>query len=172
MLVNIIVLLILVFGLLKGWRRGFILQAVRIVGFILAIVVARFFYRDFAPALEDIIPYPEGGSEILEVLPLESTYYHIIAFILLMFISRIAIQILARALNVVAHLPVIHTLNRFLGAVLGLVERFVIVFVVLLILALIPATATYVFESSVAMTILRNTPFVGEFITTLGLITP
>lgn len=172
MLVNIIVLLILGFGLLKGWRRGFVLQAVHMLGFFLSIIIARFFYTDVAPILEKIIPYPEGGDgalqEALKILPLEGAYYNMIAFILLMFIARIAIQIVARALNIVTYLPVVNTLNRFLGAVLAFVERYVIVFFIILIMAFIPGTEAYIDESSVATTILEKTPFLKDIVAALG----
>lgn len=173
MIVNIILIACLILGILKGWRRGFVLQIFHIFSFLASIIIARFLYEDFASIIRKIIPYPniaeEKWSGVLAVIPLENTYYNVISFVLIMLLTRIILGFIARGLNVVTRLPVIHTTNRVIGAVLGFVERYIILFFIVLILALIPATEAWIYKSSLALFILHRTPYLSNIIEALGI---
>lgn len=171
MILTILIIIILFSGVTKGLRRGFVLQVFSLVSLFGAFIIAWLFNDQLAPMLSNIIPYPESEdntwSSITALFPLESSYYKTIAFIILFIIARIIIRIIASFFDSVSQLPLLHSVNRLLGAVFGFVEKYIFVFIVLYILLFIPTTQEWVFSSTFAMNIIEKTPYLSEFIQNL-----
>lgn len=168
-MLNYIIIFLFIMGLIIGIRRGFIMQIVHLSGFIAAFVVAYMFYADLAPKLKLWIPMPSFGdpaatSVFFETLSLDTAYYRAIAFAMLFFGTRIAAQIIGSMLDFLSHLPVLKQVNSWAGALLGFVEVYLIVFVLLYIGALVPVeiVQTSISESSMAKGIVENTPLFSE----------
>ncbi|QKY69621.1 CvpA family protein [Lentibacillus sp. CBA3610] len=173
-MVDFILIVLLIFGFLIGLKRGFILQAFHLIGFIAAFILAALYYDELASRLALWIPYPElddnsAWADFLEALPLEGAFYNAIAFAIIFFAVKILLQIIASMLDFVAELPILHSLNKLLGAVLGFVEIYLLIFIVLFILALTPLTEiqSWINNSSIALFIIENTPFLSEQIRSL-----
>ncbi|MET3697327.1 uncharacterized membrane protein required for colicin V production [Bacillus oleivorans] len=164
-MLDLIILLLLVVGLIVGLKRGFILQAIHMVGFILSFILAYVYYDDLAPKLKLWIPYPTlGDSEsftmLFESMNLDAAYYNAISFAIIFFISKILLQIIGSMLDFVAHLPVMKQLNVWAGGALGFLEVYLMVFIVLYIGALLPVEFIQgpLGSSFMAKTIVTNTP--------------
>ncbi|MBM7660606.1 putative membrane protein required for colicin V production [Bacillus mesophilus] len=164
-MLDLAIILILGIGFLIGLRRGFILQIVHLTGFIAAFVVSYLYFDDLAPKLELWVPYPvvnDGGmmSLIFTHEDLEMAYYRAIAFAMLFFGTKIMMQILGSMLDFLAHLPILKQLNGWAGAVLGFVEVYLIVFILLYIGALVPVEMiqAHMQDSFIAMSIVQHTP--------------
>lgn len=167
-MVSLILLGLLFFGFLVGLKRGFILQLFHLVGFIVSFIIAVMYYGKIAPHLALWIPYPELSSDstwalFLQALPLETGFYNAIAFAVIFFASKITLQIIASMLDFVADLPILSPLNKLGGSVLGFLETYLILFIVLFILALTPLSMaqTLINDSSVALFIIEKTPFLS-----------
>ncbi|MFB4166660.1 CvpA family protein [Virgibacillus sp. JSM 102003] len=173
-MVDIILIALLIFGFFIGLKRGFILQAFHLLGFIAAFILAALYYDQLAPRLALWIPYPElensgAWADFLEALPIEGAFYNAIAFAIIFFAAKIIMQIVASMLDFVADLPILNSVNKLLGAVLGFVEIYLLIFVVLYVLALTPLTEiqSWINSSSVALFIIEHTPILSEQIKTL-----
>ncbi|GGB27888.1 hypothetical protein F3157_01010 [Virgibacillus dakarensis] len=167
-MVDLIIIVLLLFGFLMGLKRGFILQVFHLIGFIAAFIVAVIYYDNLAAKLALWIPYPDlsGDSSwavFLQSLPLETAFYNAIAFAIIFFATKIILQIIASMLDFVAELPILHSVNRILGAVLGFVEVYLLLFVILYILALTPLgnVQTWIGDSSFAQLIIEHTPILS-----------
>ncbi|ASK63020.1 hypothetical protein CFK37_13130 [Virgibacillus phasianinus] len=168
-MVDIILLIMLIFGFFVGLKRGFILQLFHLIGFIAAFIVAALYYDQLASRLALWIPYPElpdesAWADFLQNMPLEIAFYNAIAFAIIFFAVKIVLQIIASMLDFVADLPVLHSVNKLLGAILGFIEIYLILFIILYILALTPLSTvqSYVNDSWVAMFIVEHTPLFSE----------
>lgn len=164
-MVNFILIILLLFGFLMGLRRGFILQVFHLVGFIIAFIVAALYYDNLAAKLPFWIPYPDLPSDsswavFLQSDPMETAFYNAISFAVIFFAVKILLQIIASMLDFVAELPVLHSINRLFGAVLGFVEVYLILFVILYILALTPLgnVQSWINDSFIAKLIIEHTP--------------
>lgn len=87
-MISLLLLLILLFGFLMGLKRGFVLQLMHLVGFIVAFIVAAVNYKKLAGYLAHWIPYPELNENAMwavfnSTMPLESAFYNGIAFVLI-----------------------------------------------------------------------------------------
>ncbi len=173
-MISIFILFILVFGFFMGLKRGFILQLMHLVGFIISFIVASLYFRKLAGHLALWIPYPELGSDkvwavFLNSMPLENAFYNAIAFAIIFFITKILLQIIASMLDFVANLPVLRSFNKILGAVLGFLEVYFVTFIILYIAALLPLEAIQVKlkSSFLATLIIEHTPILSSAIENL-----
>jgi len=168
-MLDLAVLAILVIGFIVGLKRGFILQTIHLAGFIVAFIVAYIYYEQLAPKLTLWIPYPNLGSNttlhlIFENANLETAYYRAIAFAAIFFAVKILLQIIGSMLDFVANLPILHQLNVWAGGLLGLVEVYLVMFIILYIAALLPIQAIQdpLNDSILAENIIKNTPVFSQ----------
>ncbi|GIN38707.1 CvpA family protein [Heyndrickxia sp. FSL K6-6286] len=168
-MINLVILLILVIGFFVGLKRGFILQLIHITGFIIAFIIAYMYFKDLAPHLKLWIPYPalddnNSIAMLLKGMNLETAYYRAIAFAIIFFAVKIILHIIGSALDFVARLPIIKPLNIWAGGILGFVEVYLIIFILLYIAALLPIDSiqTSLDQSFIAKGIIKNTPFLSK----------
>lgn len=189
MIIDICLILAIALFVFIGSRRGFIKEAVSLVGVVLSLLIAigvagigsQALYKsvvrqpiydtvnsvltenvnavldestvtvgDMVPAelvqmaskvginfeLDDSIDLEGGTAEVIDsatnslvdnvVEPICTKALYILIFILSFVLSMILIALLAKALNIVAKLPVLHSLNRLFGAIVGGVRGAVI----------------------------------------------
>ncbi|MFA8437902.1 CvpA family protein [Pueribacillus sp. YX66] len=173
-MVDLILILLLLCGFLIGLRRGLVLQIVHLSGFIVSLIMAYVFFDDLAPKLKLWIPYPnlgDGTSTVLSILNVEDIYYKGIAFAILFFGTKIAMHILGSMLDFLADLPILRTINGWLGGVLGFLEIYLIVFIFLYIAAIIPNESLQnTFNNSfIAQIIIKHTPYFSAHLQELWL---
>lgn len=156
--------------MINGLRRGFVLQAFRVLGSILALVVAFRFSPELAGSLKGWLPLPalqtDTSPSWLSFLPFDLFLYRIAAFILLFFVTRLIVRYLARLLNRVVRLPVLNTVNRVAGLILALVQITLILLIAINIMQFIPGPKmqSLIQESWIAAGILNLTPFLTEWL--------
>ncbi|KGX84821.1 CvpA family protein [Pontibacillus marinus] len=173
-MIDLLLIAILILGFFIGMRRGFVLQLFHMTGFIIAFIFAVIYYDDLAPKLELWLPYPDlpedqAWAVFLNSLPLEGAFYHAVAFAALFFGVKIILQIVASMLDFLADLPLIKSFNGLLGAGLGLIEMYFIVFIFLYLAALVPIefVQDLIDNSFVAQTMIEHTPLFSEQIKTM-----
>lgn len=173
-MITFLLLLVLLFGFLMGLKRGFILQLLHLVGFIVSFIVASMYFRKLAEHLSLWIPYPELSDDkvwavFLNSMPLENAFYNAVAFAIIFFVTKIVLQIIATMLDFVARLPVIRSINKGLGAILGFLEVYLITFILLFIAALLPVETVQlkIKSSSLATFMIEHTPFLSSAVESL-----
>lgn len=168
-MLDLAIIFILIIGFFVGLKRGFILQLFHLVGFIIAYIVANLYYEQLAPKLTIWIPYPNIGDNLtLKILTnsgnMETAFYRAISFVIIFFAIKILIQIIASMLDFIARLPILRQLNIWAGGLLGFLENYLLIFILLYIAALIPmAIFQDALEQSVlAKFIINHTPIFSE----------
>ncbi|ANB60092.1 CvpA family protein [Anoxybacteroides amylolyticum] len=170
-MVDVALLFILFTGFMIGVKRGFILQFIHMTGFIVAFIVAYMNYDKLVPTLKLWIPYPTFGDPetikmLFESAHLDEAYYRAMAFAVLFFVAKIVMQIIGSMLDFVAQLPILRSMNRWAGGVLGFVEVYLLVFLLLYVGALIPVqnVQTELQHSFIASLIVKHTPFLSDML--------
>ena len=170
-MVSLLLLFILFMSFISGYRRGLILQLVHLAGIIVSLVVAYLFYQDVAEWIRLIIPFPQLSDDaelelLSETYSMELVYYNGIAFIGLFIITKIVTHIIGSMFQFLAHLPVLHTLNRWAGAVIGFAEGLIILVIVVHLAALIQwdFLQAALQDSSVAQWIFEYTPILSNLL--------
>lgn len=142
-MLDLFILVVFIISLIIGAKRGLIVQLIHIGSFLIALVVAVIYYKPLADKFVLWIPYPgftEGSTMtlVLDSLDVDRTFYRVFAFALIFFVVKISLQILGSMFDFLTYLPVFSSLNFVLGAVLGFVEAYLILFIGLYVIALLP----------------------------------
>ncbi|MBO0960140.1 CvpA family protein [Neobacillus sp. MM2021_6] len=173
-MLDLAIIIFLIIGFFVGLKRGFILQLVHLLGFIIAYIAAYSYYDELAPKLTLWIPYPNfGEGTTLKLLTdssdMETAFYRAIAFVIIFFAVKVLFQIVGSMLDFIAHLPVLKQLNIFAGGILGLCEVYLIIFILLYISALIPIELiqNQLDHSILANAIVNHTPILSQQIKSL-----
>jgi uncharacterized membrane protein required for colicin V production len=173
-MLGLAIIILLIMGFFVGLKRGFILQLVHLLGFIIAYVAATSYYEELSTKLILWIPYPNfGDAPTLKVLTgstdMESAFYRAIAFVIIFFAVKILFQIIGSMLDFVAHLPVLKQLNILAGGILGFCEVYLVIFILLYIGALIPIgfIQDAMDHSALAKAIVNHTPILSQQIKSL-----
>ncbi|QED48857.1 CvpA family protein [Cytobacillus dafuensis] len=168
-MLDLAIVIILIIGFIVGLKRGFILQLIHLTGFIIAFIVANMYYEKLAPKLTLWVPYPSFGDDstiqmFFDHANLEDAYYRAIAFVVIFFAVKIVLHLIGSMLDFVSSLPILRTLNIWAGGILGFVEIYLIMFILLYIAALVPVDSIQnaLNDSFMAKGIVKNTPIFSQ----------
>jgi len=168
-MLDLAIIIILILGFFIGLKRGFILQLIHLTGFIIAFIVAYMYYEKLSPKLTLWVPYPSfGSSSTIQMLfdnaNLEDAYYRAIAFVVIFFAVKIVLHIIGSMLDFLSNLPILKQLNIWAGGILGFLEIYLIIFILLYIAALVPMDSiqSLLNDSFMAKGIIKNTPIFSQ----------
>ncbi|TXK85633.1 CvpA family protein [Paenibacillus sp. N3.4] len=139
-----VMLAIIALGLVLGYLRGFIAQIVSLAGFVLAYLIALYFYKDLARLLPNVVSLPASQNYqkyefIVKGLNLDTYILNALGFAILFFGVKLALVVMGRLLNKLAKTPGLNFLNRWSGALLGLAEACLIVIIAVNVGTIIPS---------------------------------
>jgi uncharacterized membrane protein required for colicin V production len=88
----------------------------------------------------------------------------VIAFILLFFVTKFAFSLFGQLLNMIAQIPVLKQLNSLGGGLLGFVEVYIVLFIVILVGTLVPIQPlqSSLNGSVLCQTIIDDTPVLSD----------
>ncbi|RHW40691.1 CvpA family protein [Neobacillus notoginsengisoli] len=168
-MLDLALILLFVMGFFIGLKRGLILQLLHLTGFIIAYIVAYKYYDTLAPKLKLWVPYPSMGDSTSLLFfsspaGLEDAFYRAFAFVAIFFVVKVIVQIIGSMFDFIAHLPILRTLNVWAGGILGFMEVYLILLLLLYISALLPIEAIQkpLENSIVAEAIVKHTPIISE----------
>ena len=161
-----ILLLIVLFYGVYGFKRGVIKTGVSLVGTI-AILVISYVFKDYlASILMKHLPFFNFGGIFNGISSINILMYEMISFMFIFIILYCILNILLSLSGFIEKLLkmtiILAIPSKILGAILGLIEGIIIH---------IPATEEYVMNSKTSIVLLERTPFIGEMAlkTTLAL---
>ncbi len=168
-MIDIILLILLIGGIIVGAKRGLVVQLIHMIGFIIALVVAYKYYKPLSEYFVLWIPYPAVNENsqftlVVEQLDLEQTFYQLLAFALIFFVVKFALQLIASMFDFLKYLPVLGFFSKILGAVLGFIEAYILLFIFVYVFALLPldAVQSRLENSGIAQYMLEHTPYFSE----------
>jgi len=168
-MLDLLIIFLLLAGLITGFRRGLIVQAIHMTGFIIALVIAFKYYKQLAEKFVLWIPYPEVNANsklsfVVNELDFDQTFYNLLAFFLIFIVVKFGLQLIASMFDFLKFLPVLGFIARILGALLGFVEFYILIFFVLYLAIMIPVEfiQTFVGNSILAETMFEHTPWFSE----------
>lgn len=161
-IVDIIILIILAFGALLGFKRGFTKQLVSLIG-IFAIIILSFLLKNVVSVfLYNNLPFINFGGIFKDVTVINILVYEIIAFFIIFMILTLIFRILLKVTTVFEKILkwtiILGIPSKILGAILGIIQNYIYVFIVLYLLVIPTADFKLLDNSKVANTILNKTP--------------
>lgn len=167
-IVDAIIILIILLGGVVGFKRGFTKQLVRAVGFILVVVLAFKFKNSVSIFLYQNLPFFNFDGVFAGVSVLNILIYELIAFLAVLAILIVALRMILIVTGlfetILNFTIVLGFISKILGAIVGVIEYFVIVFIGLYILSLPFFNIGIIKESKYEDSILNNTPILSRYI--------
>lgn len=166
-LLDIIVLLLLVLGAVAGFKKGFIKTMVSLIGTILVIVIAFKLKDPIANFMITYLPFFNFGGYFEGLTALNILMYEAIAFIFIFIILSCILGIIINISGIIEKILnatiVLGFFSKILGAIAGILETLVIVYIGLFALSQFNGSAKMVMESKVSTKILARTPILNNF---------
>lgn len=166
--IDISIIILIIFGGLLGFKRGFTKQLLSFVGF-LAVIVLAFVLKNYISVLmyENLPFFPFGGV-LKGVTVLNIALYEMIAFFLvlalLMFILRLLLFASGVFETVLNFTIILGIPSKILGAIIGMLEVYVITFIALYVLSLPTWNLSVINDSKYKDKILNNTPILSGYV--------
>ena len=165
-MIDIIIILILLAGAIAGFKRGVIKSATMFIGAILVIILAFSLKNPVSKILYSFLPFFNFAGDFTGLTTLNIIIYEAIAFVLVYVVLIAILQIVVKITGLFEHILnftiILGIPSKLLGAVFGLFEAYLFVFVALFLLNQIPATNAYVSESTFASKITSSSPILSD----------
>lgn len=165
-ILDIIVLIIILFGVLVGFKRGFTKELVSFLGFVIVLILAFVLKNPVSYILYDLLPFFKFGGALKGVVILNIALYEIVAFLLVYSLLMIVFRMLLFATSIfekVLNMTIILGIpSKILGAVIGFVHYYVIAIIVLYVVSLPVFDIEILRESKWKDKMLNNTPIISN----------
>ncbi len=163
----VIILLILLAGVM-GAKRGILKELAIIVVTIIVFVLA-FLLKDFVASLFcQWFPFFNFKIPLGNLVSLNIIFYQLIAFLVLVILFRLALQIIVDVtgiLNKIVNATIILALpNKLLGFIVGLLEGYILMFIILNVIAIPMSGVDLFMDSGVRKFIVNDTPVLKDSI--------
>lgn len=167
-IIDAIIILFILLGAVIGFKRGFTKQLVSSLGFFLIVILAFYLKNPISVFLYEHLPFFKFAGVIKGVTVLNIAVYEFIAFFIVVSILTIIFKVLLFATSIFEKMLkftiILGIPSKILGAIVGVIEHFVWVFIALYILNLPFFNTDLVRNSKLANGILKNTPILSGII--------
>lgn len=165
-IIDAIIIIMLLFGAVFGFKAGVIKSAVSFLGTLLIIFLAFQLKNPISEFLYMHLPFFNFNGALAGVTVFNVLIYEGIAFLIVFAILEILLKVVIIAsgiLESILRLTIVFGLfSKILGLFFGFIEYYVIIFAVLFMLNCFSNTAFLIKDSSLATNILNNTPILTE----------
>lgn len=162
---DIVILIALAFGALSGFKIGVIKKTADFLGTFIIIILAFYLKNDLSVLMYENLPFFGFGGFIKGVEAINILFYEVIAFIIvfiaLLFILKVILMVTGLIEKILKATVILSIPSKILGIVVGIIESYVYVFLILVVLTLPLFKIPYVRESKIGNFILNNTPILS-----------
>lgn len=161
-IVDIVILILIAFGALLGFKRGFTRELVSLLGIFVILILSFLLKNPISVFLYNNLPFFNFGGMFKDITVLNILVYEVVAFFIVFFVLTIVFRILLKLTKVFEKILTMTIIlgipSKILGAILGAIQTVIYVFIVLYILNLPTINLDIVKDSKVGNTILNKTP--------------
>lgn len=163
---DIVILILLAFGAVGGFKAGVIKKTTDFIG-MFAIVILAFSLKNYLSVIMyENLPFFNFGGFVKGIDALNILLYEILAFLIvfiaLLFILKVILMVTGLIEKVLKATVILSIPSKLLGIVVGAIESYVYIFIVLVIITLPIFKVPFVKESKAANFILNNTPVLSS----------
>ncbi len=166
-IIDAAIILIILMGAVVGFKRGFTKEIVSFLGFFIVVVLSFILKNPISVFMYEHLPFFKFGGIIKGVTVLNIALYEIIAFLIVLSVLTFILRIVMFATKIFEKILkftiVLGIPSKLLGLVVGLIEGFVWVFIILYVLNLPVFNITELNNSKLKNKILNNVPILSSF---------
>lgn len=163
-----IIILFILSGAIVGFKRGFTREVISLIGFFAIVILAFLLKNPVSIFLYEHLPFFKFGGFLKGITVLNIALYEIIAFFFMVILLSALFKVLALITNLfekILKMTIILSIpSKIAGAVVGVVESYIWIFIALYILSFPVFNLPILGESNLKNGILTNTPILSGYI--------
>lgn len=166
-IIDAIILLFILLGGIVGFKEGVIKKLTSVVGLVLVVILAFILKNKLSVYFYENLPFFDlwgvfKGIQILNVI-----FYEVVAFLViasvLMLVYRVLLGITGLIEKILKATVILSIPSKILGFIVGLIESYIWVYIILFILTLPVINLKDVYTSKVANYIMEETPYLSKY---------
>lgn len=168
---NIVDLLIIIFiliGGLLGLKRGAVKEFITAIGFFVIVVLSFLLKNPLSVIFYENLPFFKFGGIFKGVTALNIALYELIAFLVVALVLTFIWKLVEYASNLMQKLInmtiILGLPSKIIGFIIGVLEYYVLAFIIIYILTIPIFSVKPVIESKGAQGILNDTPVISKFV--------
>ncbi len=164
---DVVIILLLLMGALIGFKKGFTRQLVDTVGTVLVVILS-FLLKGYLSAIfYQYLPFFNFSGRLAGITTLNLLLYEVLAFLFLYIMLSSILRVLKSTTKTFEQLLkmtiVLGIPSKILGAVVGVIQNFIVCFILLYFMSLPIFQMKEIGESNLAQKILGSTPVLSNF---------
>ena len=167
-LVDILIIIFIVLGTVIGVKKGLLKSLVGLIGLTAIVIISYTLRAPLANFLIDKMPFFNFSGVFAGLTSLNILIYNIVAFVVLFVVLYCILNIiisLTGFIDTLLKFTVIWVIpSKIGGALLGFLEAWIFVFLVLFVLVQFNITNNFVTGSKTANFVLEHTPVIGKYL--------
>ena len=165
-IVDVFIILLLGLGAVLGFKRGFTKSLATSVGFVAVIILAFILKNPLSELMYQNLPFFNFWGIFKGVTVLNILLYEIIAFLIILSILTVILKLIIFATSIFEKIlnftVVLGIPSKLLGIIVGIIEYYVITFVILFVISLPIFNIDFIEGSKWRKPILNNTPILTD----------
>ena len=163
MLFDVIIILFLLMGMIVGFKRGVFKSAVMFIGAILVLIISFYLKNPLSKLMYTYLPFFNiwNGVKVFNILLYEALAF-LIVYIILMTILHVIIKVTGLFEKILKFTIVLGIPSKLLGAVFGLFESYVFIFLILFVGSRLSFLAPMINESQLSDIIMTKSPVISN----------
>lgn len=164
--VDFLIIIFILFGFLIGWKNGVIKQLVSTVGLVLIFIFSYTLKNPLSSFFYDHLPFIKFKGFFEGIIVLNILLYEVLAFVIifsiLFLIFRIVLRTSSKLEKILKATIILGLPSKILGGILGILENFVLAFIILFFLNLPVFNINTVNNSKFSNIILNKTTILSN----------
>ena len=162
---DIVILIILAFGAIVGFKEGVIKKLTDFVGMFVIVILSFYLKNNLSVIMYENLPFFNFWGFIKGVDVINILFYELLAFMIvfmaLCFVYKVILMVSGLIEKILKATIILSIPSKLLGIVVGVIEAYVYTFIALVILTLPIFNIPYVRESKMVNFILNETPILS-----------
>lgn len=167
-IVDIFIIVFILIGGLLGLKRGAVKEFISAIGFFVIVVLSFLLKNPLSVIFYENLPFFKFGGIFKGVTALNIALYELIAFLVVALVLTFIWKLVEYASNImqkIINMTILLGLpSKIIGFIIGLLEYYVLAFIIIYILTLPIFSVKPVIESKNAKFILNDTPIISSFV--------
>lgn len=166
-IVDIIIILFILLGGLVGFKEGVIKKTISIVGLVMVVVLSFALKNHLSVFFYENLPFFNLWGVFKGIQVLNIIFYEMVAFLVissvLMLVYKVIVGLTGIIEKILKATIILSIPSKILGFIVGLLESYIWVYIILFILTLPVFNIKDIYESKVSMFIVTKTPILSKY---------
>ena len=167
-IVDVIIIIFVLIGGLLGFKRGAVKEFVSAIGFFVVVVLSFLLKNPLSVIFYENLPFFKFGGIFKGVTALNIALYELIAFLTVALVLTLLWKLVGCASSIVQKIInmtfILGLPSKIIGFIIGVIEYYVLAFIIIYILTIPIFSVKPVLESKGAQGILNETPVISKFV--------